>query len=151
MTPIKILFSSMLVALFASFSTPAACAISTATVAHHYYVSPQYAGTTAKHKAHFSWLKRKHRTTQQDGLKREPLALISFILGILSILTTPFLISVFIFPFGIILSIISLIRIKRNPDRFKGKKMATWSLVLNIVALALWVGLFVYLVNNVFE
>ena len=70
-----------------------------------------------------------------DGPKMNPFALIGFILFMLSLL--PIVVSILFWPVGLIFSIIGLVQINRNPDRWRGKGLAKAVIIIAIIELLL--------------
>jgi Domain of unknown function (DUF4190) len=94
---------------------------------------------------------RKSTNPSAEEPVGDPLASFALIAGVVSILGVIRLITLITAPVGIVLSIISLVRIKKHPDQWKGKNMATWGLVLNILGLGLAIGWLWYLVKYIFD
>ena len=70
-----------------------------------------------------------------DGPKMNPFALVGFILFMLSLL--PIVVSILFWPVGLILSIIGLVQINRNPDKWRGKGLAKAVIIIAIIELLL--------------
>ncbi|MBI1226338.1 MAG: DUF4190 domain-containing protein [Bacteroidetes bacterium] len=143
--------SSMLLISSLLFSPiQAECAISTASRSNQTVF--QNATASDRWEVNHSYLiKKKHKKNIQDGPKDDPLAILALAAGIASVVGILQLLAFITAPIGIILSIASLNRIKKNPDKWKGRNKAIWGLVLSILGLAFSIGFFVYLVNNIFD
>lgn len=84
-----------------------------------------------------------------EGGRLDPLAIIALVIGTVSLVGTVYFFGLFTAPVGIILSIISLDRIKRRPEKWRGKRMATWALVMNLFALVVVAVLLWYIINYI--
>lgn len=80
----------------------------------------------------------KSPTTKKSEKKKHPLALTSFILGLLTIFI-PFM-AILTIPF----SVFGLIGVYKNPEKFEGKGMAIFGLVVGFLAIILLLFLFLF-------
>ena len=51
-------------------------------------------------------------------------------------------------PIGIVFGAISLGRIKKHPEKYKGKKLAKASIILGLIEIIVFIGLVIWLVSS---
>ena len=156
MKSIKLLCCAMLASAFLSVPFQANSAINNANVNSPYV--RQYAGEQADNTSnHRSWFKKKARLVVQDEPKNDPFAIFSLIAAVASIIGIFYLLGIiitvpafilFFIPISILFSIISLVRIKKHPEKWKGKKMAIWALMIVALPFAAFLGLIIYFLDN---
>lgn len=100
---------------------------------------------------HRTWFKKKNRSVAQEELKNEPFGTLAVIFAIISVVGLYGLFALFTAPIGILFSIISLVRIKKHPEKWKGKKRSQGALHINLLALGAAIVLLLFLITYVFD